>query len=162
MFSVRQVERSQSKIESATKLTLKRYDIPEVEQRKAEFKRLLKEDGSLTRDLNIEERAFIRNERLLVMIDFRYWLQRYAHLLVDQGGLGTFAEPWESQEIILKFIAHREDEMMDALQRGESVDGILIYLHKARQLWRHSSSPRYKCAFDALPRAHSCDGRLRR
>lgn len=134
MFSSRQVERSQSKIESSLKLSLKRYDIPEVEQRKAEFKRLLREDGSLTRDLNVEERAFIRNERLLTMIDFRYWLTRYAHLLVDQGGLGTFSEPWESQEILLKFISRLEDEMMDAHAQGESVDGILIYLHKARQL----------------------------
>jgi len=134
MYSTRLIERSQSKVEAATKLTLKRYDIPEVLQRKQDLQRLVKDDGTLARDLNMEERAFIRNEQLLSMIDFRYWLTRYAHLLVDQGGLETFSEPWESQEILLRFIARLEDEMVDMASRGESVDGILIFLHKARQL----------------------------
>jgi len=134
MYSTRLIERSQSKVEAATKLTLRRYDIPEVMQRKADLQRLVKEDGQLARDLNAEERAFIRNEQLLSMIDFRYWLTRYAHLLVDQGGLETFSSPWESQEILLRFIARLEDEMVDMASRGESVDGILIFLHKARQL----------------------------
>lgn len=135
MYSTRTVEAAQAKVESAHKLTLVRYPISEVQQRKLDLSKLVKDDQSgLTRDLKPDERAFIRNEQLLCTIDFRYWLTRYASLLLDQGGLGSFSAPWESQEILLKVIADLEDQMVDAAARGESVDGILIFLHKARQL----------------------------
>jgi hypothetical protein len=149
MFSQKTIERDQSRVEAATKLTLNRYSIAEVQTRKADFKRLVKDDGTLSRDLNMDEKAFIRNEQLLCMIDFRYWLQRYASLLMDQGGLGSFAEPWESQEILLRVIAAIEDEMFEMALRGDSVDGILIFLHKARQL-----------GATAIARAISCHSML--
>lgn len=134
MYSVKTVEAAQSRIESASKLKLTRYEIAEVHQRKADLLKLVKDGGSLIRDLSADERSFIRSEQLLCTIDFRYWLTRYAHLLLDQGGLGSFDQPWESQEIILRVIADLEDKMVDQAARGESVDGILIFLHKARQL----------------------------
>lgn len=53
--------------------------------------------------------------------------------LQDQGGL-DYIKPWESQKILLRHIAHYEDEMLDQLDRKETVDGILIALHKDRQM----------------------------
>lgn len=134
MYSVRTVEAAQAKIEASTKRPLVRYPIPEVQQRKLDLSRLVKSDGQLSRDLTSEERAFIRNEQLLCTIDFRYWLIRYASLEPDQGGLAAFSSLWESQEILLRAIAKAEDSMMDAYARDETVDGILIFLTKARQL----------------------------
>lgn len=134
MYSTATVERDIAKIEASAKLSLIRYDLGEVQSRKADLAKLVRDDGQLARDLTADERSFIRNEQLLCTIDFRYWLTRYASLLLDQGGLGSFAEPWESQEILLRVIASLEDAMVDAAGRGESVDGILIFLHKARQL----------------------------
>jgi len=134
VYSTSTVERSQSRLEAAAKLSLHRHDIHEVQSRKADLQRLVKLDGTLLRDLNADEKAFVRNEQLLCTIDFRYWLTRYASLLLDQGGLGAFSSPWESQEILLRFIAQLEDEMVEKAARGEAVDGILIFLHKSRQL----------------------------
>ena len=128
MYSNKTIQRDQDRIEQATRLTLMRYELGDVTQRKLDLVK------GQPRELTPSEKAFIRNEQLLCMIDFRYWLTRYASLLMDQGGLGTFASPWESQEILLKVIADLEDLMVDAAARGEQVDGILIFLHKARQL----------------------------
>lgn len=134
MYSAKTVERDTAKLHDALHLDLIRYDIPVVQQRKVDLAKLVNEDGEFLRALTVDEKAFIRNEQLLCAIDFHYWLQRYAHLLLDQGGLGSFSEPWESQLILLRVIADLEDKMVEAAQRGEPVDGILIYLHKARQL----------------------------
>ncbi len=41
---------------------------------------------------------------------------------------------WESQLILLRKIAELEEDMLDRLDRNEPVDGILIALHKDRQL----------------------------
>jgi hypothetical protein len=68
-----------------------------------------------------------------VKIDFHYWLHRYPMCIRDQGGLG-YIEPWESQYILLRSIAQVEQEMLDRLDRGEPIDGVLIALHKDRQL----------------------------
>ena len=81
-----------------------------------------------------EEAAFIRNERVLSMMDFRYWATRYGTIAQDGGGICKFDHPWESQEILLRLIAKQEQKLLDAALRGEPVDGILICLHKARQL----------------------------
>jgi hypothetical protein len=134
MYSNKTIAAAQAKIEQATRLTLTRHPVDYVQQRKQDLQRLVGVSGALIRDLTQDEKRFIRNEQLLTMIDFKYWLTRYCSLLKDQGGLGTFDQPWESQEILLKVIADLEDAMVDAALRGESVDGILIFLHKARQL----------------------------
>ncbi len=80
-----------------------------------------------------EEKLFIRNERVLSYIDFRYWAERYATIQKDGGGICKLI-PWESQRIILDKMATREAEMHDRRDRDETVDGILIVGHKARQL----------------------------
>ena len=133
MYSPIIVERSQSKVEASTGVKLTRYDIDEVRSRVESLDKLVDDDGQFTRDFTDSERAFMRNERILSAIDYRYWSDRYAQLIKDQGGLGI-ASRWESQEILLAYIGKLEEEMYDQLARGEPVDGILIALHKARQL----------------------------
>lgn len=95
--------------------------------------------------LSQEERLFIRNERVLCMLDWRYW-SHWAVIQRDGGGTCSFDHPWESTEIILKFIAKIEEEMHDHVAKGEmtpysmagqpkpAVPGILVVLNKSRQL----------------------------
>lgn len=92
-----------------------------------------------------EERLFIRNERVMSAIDFSYW-SHYATLQRDGGGICNFDHPWESTRIFLRFIAGIEQELQDAIARGEmtpyamaeqskpAVPGILVAINKARQL----------------------------
>lgn len=102
-------------------------------------------EDQLKPSLTQEERLFIRNERVLSALDFRYW-SHYATIQQDGGGICNFDRPWESTEILLCFIAKVEEEMHDYIERGEmtprmipnqpkpAVPGILIAINKARQL----------------------------
>ena len=95
--------------------------------------------------LTQEERLFIRNERVLGMLSFDYW-RHWATIQRDGGGVTNFDHPWESTQLILKFVAQIEEEMHDAVARGEmtpysiagqpkpAVPGILVVLNKSRQL----------------------------
>lgn len=137
MYSTKVIESSVGRIEAAHSLKLTRYTVDEAAQMTDHLAKLIdpstgelrRKSGQLTRD----ENSFIKNERLLTMVDFLYWASRYGWFIPDQGGLSRFT-PWESQRIILDVIARFEEEMMDAYLRGEPVDGILIAIHKARQL----------------------------
>lgn len=92
-----------------------------------------------------EERLFIRNERVLCALDFRYWCH-YATIQRDGGGITTFDHPWGSTRLFLRFIAKLEEEQHDAIAKGEmtpyaisdqpkpAVPGILVAINKARQL----------------------------
>jgi hypothetical protein len=95
--------------------------------------------------LTTEERAFIRNERVMSMISFSYWAH-YATIQRDGGGITNFDHPWESTRILLKFIAGIEQEMHDSIASGEmtpyamadqskpAVPGILVANNKSRQM----------------------------
>lgn len=89
--------------------------------------------GKPARALTPSEQSFIRNERLLSRVDFLYWL-RYCHGDQDGGGFGIL-HLWESQKILLKLMATVEEEMAERGARGDTVDGILVAMHKGgRQL----------------------------
>ena len=133
MYSARIVERNVAAYERANGLTLIRYDTGKVDEWAAHLNGLATADGLFRRELRADEKAFIRNERVLTALDFRYWFERYVRAIVDQGGL-DHVTPWASQRILLDRIAKLEEEMADQTARGEPVDGILICLHKARQL----------------------------
>ncbi len=110
-------------------------------------KRLLKSGDQQTfeQSLTQEEKLFIRNERVLSMLDFNYW-SHYATIQRDGGGICNFDHPWESTHILLGFIAGIEEEQYDAIERGEmtaysiagqpkpAVPGILVVNNKSRQM----------------------------
>ncbi len=83
--------------------------------------------------LTKEERTFIRNELVMSAFDFLYWAERYATIQQDGGGICKFSL-WESQRLLYELIQKVELETYEATQRGELVDGIMVCLHKARQL----------------------------
>lgn len=84
--------------------------------------------------LTKEEAAFIRNERVMSALDYEYWATRYCTIQADGGGISKHDHPWESQILLRKLLATIEDEMMEMAVRGDTIEGIKISWHKARQL----------------------------
>src|SRR6266436_31060 len=60
-------------------------------------------------------------------------VERYGAIQQDGGGVCKL-KPWESQNLLLAAMAKREAEMHERAIKGDSVDGVLITGHKARQL----------------------------
>ena len=134
MYSENVTQRQIEKFESKTRIKLVRHDIGEVDSRVEglEKKRAAGEVAKRPPLLNKEDYEFIRNELVLSKMDYLYWARRYCYLILDGGGLGRFT-PWGSQSIVLSYMAKWEEEV-EQIPKGDPVDGILIALHKARQL----------------------------
>ncbi len=67
------------------------------------------------------------------MLDYEYWCNRYCTIPANGGGICKLTF-WESQRIFTRMMAIVEESMHDRKARGETVDGMLIVGHKARQL----------------------------
>lgn len=83
-----------------------------------------------------EFQVFIQNERARCKCDFLYWAKRYA-FIQGSGGDGGYVlfTPWESQYLLLRRIAEREERMWNRRDAGDpSYDGICFLIHKARSL----------------------------
>jgi hypothetical protein len=106
---------------------VKRYSVSESQNFVLHF-------NKLKRSLNGEEQKFVKNERILCKYDFLYWANRYAHIHLNEGGVGLFSI-WPSQELVYKLIKELEEESWDQVQDGApAVDGICFSQNKARQL----------------------------
>lgn len=144
MYSTSVIEQEQANLEQKLGLRLIRY-VPgycwDVEAHLTDKLQKLKEaDPSIIPERAFklctkDEQAFIRNERLLISIDFHYWT-RYGWLLPDasvsDGSLQRFS-PWDSQQLILDEMAQIEAIQYEHARRGEPQDGVLIAIPKARQ-----------------------------
>jgi len=134
MYSPKVIESSISRYEEKASHKLVRIEASKTQDWVNHLASLWdKEEKKWKRDLTKEEKLFVRNERVMCAIDFRYWL-KYATIQRDGGGICTATHLWESQEIFLRVISKLEEDMYEAMARGEPVEGILICLHKARQL----------------------------
>ena len=137
MYSPQVIESNVAKYETKAKHRLIRIENDRrdewrahLESKRAKFDDAASFESSLTK----EERLFIRNERVMGSLDFRYWAEGYGTIQRDGGGICKFRDIWDSQRIILEHIAKLEEQIVDAFIRGEPVDGLLFALHKARQL----------------------------
>jgi hypothetical protein len=135
------------KIEAKMGIRLVRYPYAKVEEWRERLEAVWNPSrNEPLRPLSREEQAFIANERLMSMLDFRYWVERYWTVEIDGvmgGGIGPM-RLGESQEILLRIIAKAQEEEADKVKRGETADGILIADHKARQVW-HTALCRALC-----------------
>jgi hypothetical protein len=86
--------------------------------------------GALTRSLTPDEAFVIQTERLRCMIDFPYWLERYAVVAKETQDAEPLTPLWASQTLFLNRIAAIEH----AHYFGGHPDGILVNVLKARQL----------------------------
>lgn len=133
MYSTKVIEQNIERYEANTGEKLHRLDIHVVDTFVEQLKGILNDKGERTRDFTPNEIKFIKNELLMSKFDFRYWAERYGWFIPVEGGLSRFTA-WASQEIVLRHMAELEEAMWEAKANGHTVDGILLVLHKARQL----------------------------
>lgn len=76
-----------------------------------------------SRELNEEEIQFVRNERFLCKVDFRYWCSHWAVIKNEEDRVVPFI-PWPSQEIYMDVLAEHDLERI----------AIMLQVLKARQL----------------------------
>lgn len=105
------------------------YSIPEVDRWYQHLETLYDPKKGLTRGLRPDEERFVLNEILISKADAKYWVLRYPKIKTKEARLDR-VQLLESQEIIFDRLARAEREAMT----GESGDGILLLILKARQL----------------------------
>lgn len=135
MYSPKIIQRNIESFEAKSGIKLIRWDISRVREWVEHLDERKKKADAQKRPLELtkEEREFIHNELVMAVFDYQYHATRYHFILLDGGGLGLL-DFWGSQTILLKHLEIIEEEMWKALDAGLPVDGILVALHKARQL----------------------------
>jgi len=101
---------------------LVRHSPSAVEQANKHLESFLKEDGSLSKPLNLDEIRWIRNERAICRCDFEYWCSRYAYIQDLTGAFIRFKNNL-AQKILHSVCAELEIEEL----------AIILMIHKARQ-----------------------------
>lgn len=90
-----------------------------------------------TRNLTPTEKAFVRNERLVCKYDFDYFFRRYCHTLIKLIGkpavIARISQPLEPQKTFIQYLALKEKQIKEGLERGEPIDGYMFACCKARQ-----------------------------
>ena len=116
-------------LEEKLHLPLREYSFGEVEDFRFRMKDIeWNENREPSRELSLEESAYVANETILSKIDFVYWCTRYAKILTVEKRLETLI-PWPSQKYLLDIIAKEELRQMDA----PSIK-VLVALLKSRQI----------------------------
>ncbi|HET9255393.1 MAG TPA: hypothetical protein VFO16_09355, partial [Pseudonocardiaceae bacterium] len=80
--------------------------------------------------LSDEEDAFIRNERVMGKISWRYWAERYATISLAAQAIGPMFPLWESQTLLLDRIGDLEW----ARYEEQHPDGVVVDILKDRQV----------------------------
>ena len=158
MYHPRVIERNIERYEQLKQTKLRRYTVAESKEVTEFLTAKLDNDGRAKKPWKAYETDFMRNEVALSTLDFRYWAERYATIPrdgVEGGGTGTIRF-WDSQEIALRLIEKIQADQLDAADRGEPVDGVLIAFHKARQLGATELSRLLTMHRMTLYRDHRC------
>jgi len=107
---------------SGQSFTLRRHTPAEVRTAIDHFNSLITETGQLRRQLTLDERKWILNERTLCRWDFIYWLKNYHHILTWENQL-ILMTPNVAQSIIIDLYAEAE-------LKGHAIAQLIL---KARQ-----------------------------
>lgn len=91
---------------------------------------LLDPKKGLTRPLTADEQWFVRNERFLTKVDYRYAAERYHQIIRPDVGVSPMYPLWESQTLILQALADEEEKRY----RSGHPDGLVFNILKGRQL----------------------------
>jgi hypothetical protein len=119
------------------------HSTAEVDASRDHFRNLIHpETGALLRPLRLDERTWIRNERVISRTDFLYWATRYAKIRSREGTLVHYS-PNVAQRLIHTLDAENEHRriaiafiQLKARQLGVSTDTELRVLHRA-QFYSH-------------------------
>jgi hypothetical protein len=136
----------QARDPESEKLQLQYHSIAEVNQarqyfreREQKYKYALETDPKTPPIVwNLEEKRWIRNERIMCRLDFQYFATRYAFIRARDGQLILFS-PNTAQQIVHTLRAENELEQkaiafiqLKARQLGVSTDTELVVLHRAQ------------------------------
>ncbi len=136
MYSPRVTQDQIEKLEAKTGLKLRRYDVDYCEAYADRLEKMRDKEGAWLKQPSQEDKAFMRNETLVSMLDYLYWCPRYCMIGYDgsEGGGTGKLRFWDSQKVILDLASKMEEDAYDAFLRNEPTDGIRIVDHKSRQL----------------------------
>lgn len=109
---------------------VERIDVATCQQMVRTLAPLLDPKKGLTRALTADEQWFIRNERFLTKVDYRYWAERYCMIIRPDVGVSPMYPLWESQALILAAVAEEEEKRYAA----KHPDGLIFNILKGRQL----------------------------
>jgi hypothetical protein len=124
MYAPEIVEKRLKKIAQKRGIDIEYHSIKQVDEANSHFAEFLKKDDfDPAKDLNQDERKWIRNERAIAMCDYKYWLSRYCWL-VDKTNNLVRVHLYKAQSIIIDIRAEMEKE-------GRSLE---VQQLKARQL----------------------------
>lgn len=141
MYSAKVIQTNVERYEAKAGHKLVRLDNGVRDGWRAHLEAKQQQEGEFT----AEESLFIRNERVLSSLDFRYW-SHYATIQRDGGGVCNFDRPWQSTLLLLDFFAEIELENHEAIESGAmtpytiadqpkpAVPGILVANNKTRQM----------------------------
>ena len=107
-----------------------RHTIAESQQLTGILMQAVDERGALTRALTAEEQIFIAAARLLSILDYRYFAERFVWIDEEGHGLRPLFPLWESQTFVLQALADLEVSR----EAASHPDGLLLNVLKARQL----------------------------
>jgi hypothetical protein len=160
MYSARIVEQNITRIVDAVRrqtsndrYQLVRFPLEVIEEMLEHLKSITDpRTGQFTRDLTRDEQRFIDNEITMCQLDFRYACENYFYIQpapVEQGPEGWADledKPSQGSSSLVRFqlnamqetlmakLAELEELCYEQAARGVPVNGILLILHKARQL----------------------------
>ena len=146
MYHPKIVARNLDQIQDTLGIRLTRYDESVVDEMTEHLVKLVKtydKNGSpkeWVREPTQEEWAYINNERIMCKYDWRYFANRYCKIrIVRSDGspvavdrLGKYGL-MRTQEVLMARIEKDELAMYDQYDRGQSVLGLLYFIHKSRQ-----------------------------
>ena len=109
---------------------VERLPVSQCQQLTRQLASVLDPKKGLTRQLSPDENWFIRNERVMTKVDYRYCAERYHHIIRPDTGVSPLYPLWESQELILAALAEEEEKRY----ASRYPDGLVANVGKGRQL----------------------------
>jgi hypothetical protein len=114
VYSRKLTNQTRSRLESSLGFELRDYTLKEVEEYAYRLRAIdFSENQAKTlQALEEELQRYIVNELHLCKIDFRYWANRYCHILSDRKQLVRMEQFWPAQERLLSVIEEEEEEQV--------------------------------------------------
>lgn len=110
MYHPEIIDRRLYRVQQNLPFKLKEYDVGDSIDRQEHLEKLISKEGTLIRELRPEEKQFILNEILVSTYNFKYWSERYAKAILEDGGELVRTGFWPTQEIAHKHIQKGEYE----------------------------------------------------
>jgi hypothetical protein len=151
--NIDRIEAARRREKGNEKFRLVRFPRDVIEEMLEHLKSITKPDGTgFVRELTRDEQRFIENELIMTQIDFRYACENYYY--IQPAPIESGPEGWSDleenrtkgsaslarfqlngmQDVLMAQLAEMEELCYEQARLGRPVNGILLILHKARQL----------------------------